>query len=122
MRLWHTGSAGFGNDKDQLAQYAWHYGNSGNKTHPVGELEPNKWGLYDMHGNVWEWVQDWYGKDYYKQSPAVDPKGPESGSIRVFRGGGWSDVAGHCRSVYRYDWPPGARYGYLGFRFLRTAP
>ncbi len=77
-----------------------------------------------MHGNVWEWVQDWYAADYYKQSagtPAVDPSGPTAGSNRVFRGGGWDIAARYCRSAFRdYD-APGSRDHRVGFRVLRTA-
>jgi formylglycine-generating enzyme required for sulfatase activity len=75
-----------------------------------------------MHGNVWEWVQDWYAANYYQNSPAVDPAGPSSGSIRVLRGGGWNSIAGRCRSAIRYHGAPGIRDGILGLRLLRTAP
>ena len=115
-----TTAYSFGNDKSQLSQYAWYGDNSGGQTHPVGKLKPNAWELYDMHGNVWEWVQDWYGP--YTAGAAVDPEGPSSGSNRVIRGGGWDDGAGNCRSTYRVNWPPGYRFGRLGFRLLRQVP
>ncbi|MDR1947004.1 MAG: formylglycine-generating enzyme family protein [Desulfovibrio sp.] len=103
---------------------AWYGGNSGYETHPVGEKEPNAWGLYDMQGNVWEWVQDWYAGNYYAGSPSVDPPGPSSGTLRAKRGGSWSDTAEECRPARRsYDAPddsacgsPGCRIGDLGFR------
>jgi hypothetical protein len=96
-----TSTYSFGDDAGALGRYAW-YGedeNSGS-THPVGQKEPNAWGLYDMHGNVWEWVQDRYGEHYYSNSPAIDPKGPPSG-MRVFRGGFWGNLAKLCRSAGR---------------------
>jgi formylglycine-generating enzyme required for sulfatase activity len=110
----------FGDDEKQLGEYAWYWDNSENKTHPVGEKKPNAWGLYDLHGNVWEWVQDWYGD--YPSEPQSDPSGPESGSARVIRGGGWGDGAGNCRSAYRGGYDPGVRGGNLGFRLARLGP
>ena len=78
------------------------------KTAPVGSYSPNAWGLYDMHGNVWEWCSDWYGKDYYaKANNSRDPEGPSSGSCRVIRGGSWSIGARFCRSAYRIRNYPG---------------
>jgi formylglycine-generating enzyme required for sulfatase activity len=110
----------FGGDEQQLGEYAWYWGNSERKTHPVGEKKPNAWGLYDLHGNVWEWVQDWYGD--YPSEPQSDPSGPESGSNRVIRGGGWVNDAEDCRSAYRDIAEPGDRDGNLGFRLARLGP
>ncbi|WP_089936968.1 SUMF1/EgtB/PvdO family nonheme iron enzyme [Candidatus Entotheonella palauensis] len=107
----------FGSDGRQLDRYAWYADNAGNQTHPVRQREPNAWGLYDMHGNVWEWVQDWYGK--YAVEERADPEGPSAGANRVIRGGGWSSEAWYCRSAYRGYWPPSDRRHDLGFRLLR---
>ena len=111
-----TGAYSFGDDADSLGRYAWYWDNSGEKTHPIGQKEPNAWGLYDMHGNVWGWVQDWYGERYYASSPGTDPKGPSSGSDRVSRGGGWYYNAQYCRSAFRYYFTPGYRFSDNGFR------
>ncbi|MEM8485582.1 MAG: SUMF1/EgtB/PvdO family nonheme iron enzyme [Bacteroidota bacterium] len=110
----------FGDREEQLGAYAWYWENSGKKTHPVGQKQPNPWGLYDMHGNVWEWVEDWYGP--YSSGAQTDPKGLNSGSGRVVRGGGWYDDAGNARSAFRDYWWPDARNLYVGFRVLRTIP
>ena len=89
-----TTAYSFGDDVGQLGNYAWYGDNSNGETHSVGEKGANLWGLYDMHGNVWEWVQDWYGN--YPEGPLTDPTGPESGSYRVVRGGSWGSTAGAC--------------------------
>jgi formylglycine-generating enzyme required for sulfatase activity len=119
-RAGSTTAYSFGDDVTQLGEYAWYDQNAGNTTHPVGQRKPNAWGLYDMHGNVWEWVQDWYGA--YAAATVTDPQGPASGSDHVFRGGGWSISAGPCRAAYRYGAPYGHRLAYLGLRLLRMAP
>jgi formylglycine-generating enzyme required for sulfatase activity len=106
----------FGDDEKELSRCAWYYDNSGKKTHPVGQKYPNVWGLYDVHGNVWEWVQDRYGEEYYAKSPGADPQGPSRGSRRVFRGGSWYDAAMFCRSTSRDYGSPGDRYERNGFR------
>ena len=87
-----------------LVSYAWYRDNS-EETHPVGQMPPNAWGLHDMHGNVWEWVQDWYGDDY-SAGAVVDPQGPTTGDFRVLRGGSWSFDAWNCRSACRIGGEP----------------
>jgi formylglycine-generating enzyme required for sulfatase activity len=108
----------FGDDESQLDEYAWYVRNSGNQTHPVGTKKPNGWGLYDMHGNVWEWCSDWYGK--YPQGEVTDPQGqgPSGASVRVrvYRGGDWHITARYCRSAYRCGNDPSNRFDGLGFR------
>ena len=109
----------FGNEENLLGDYAWYDVNSGSETHPVGQKQPNPWGLYDMHGNVWEWAQDWISN--YSSSPTTDPAGPSSGTYRVVRGGGWVSGAFFLRSAFRLRAAPGFRYGILGFRLVRSA-
>ena len=104
----------------KLEAMAWYDHNSGQMTHPVGAKQPNAWGLYDMHGNVFEWCQDWYDSNYYAQSPSVDPQGSESGTFRVKRGGGWMFSAGFARSAARDLYSPAYRFNFLGFRLVRT--
>ena len=107
----------FGDDESRLAEYAWYDKNSGETTHPVAILKPNDWGLYDMHGNVWEWCQDWHGE--YPNHSVSDPTGPENGAARVIRGGAWLYSAECCRTAYRYGDDPVNRYDDLGFRLVR---
>lgn len=91
----------FGNDSRRLAQYAWTEDNAGQGTHEVGTKRPNPWGLFDMYGNVAEWVHDYYGEVYYQTSPERNPRGPDQGEFRVLRGGGWSSALGDVRSSFR---------------------
>jgi formylglycine-generating enzyme required for sulfatase activity len=92
---------GFGRNAGDLREHAWYSDNSGDRTHPVGQLKPNAWGLYDMLGNVDEWVQDWFALDWYAQSPEIDPQGPAEGTCHVQRGGSWVTPEGITRKEYR---------------------
>ena len=96
-----------------IEQVAWYDGNRGSKTRPVGTKKPNAWGLYDMHGNVWEWCADWYDDSL---SGGTDPSGPSSGVYRVVRGGSWRGNAARCRAAVRSWNPPDSRFDPLGFR------
>lgn len=88
------------------------------RTTAVGSYAPNAWGLYDMHGNLWEWCADWFSPVYYRQSPVEDPPGPEAGTQRVARGGGWYYFAAGCRAAVRYERDPGRRQNTDGFRVV----
>lgn len=104
-RAWSFTDYYFGNDKLKLGDYAWYWKNSDSKTHPVKKKRPNKFGLYDMHGNVWEWTSSLY---------------MSSGSYRVIRGGSWSGCANVLRSTFRDYINPSSRIGNVGARLVRT--
>ena len=112
----------FGDNEGQLGEYAWYNNNSGTgsdkETHPVGQKKPNAWELFDMHGNVCEWCQDWHAD--YPAGPVTDPWGPSSGSFRVNRGGYWFEDPRLCQSGCRQSSTPDHRYFGIGFRLVRT--
>ena len=110
----------FGDDNSTLGNYAWARENSGEKTHPVSSKQPNPWGLYDMHGNVWEWCQDLHGD--YPSGSVTDPTGARFGSSRVLRGGSWAYSAVHCRSANRGGLLTSNRSSSLGFRVCLSSP
>jgi formylglycine-generating enzyme required for sulfatase activity len=115
-----TSKYGFGDSDSHLGDYAWYDRNSGDMTHPVGEKKPNAWGLYDMHGNVWEWCQDWYAKDWYSKGPAKNPLNESYGDMmgRGLRGGSWNSYSSYCRASYRDDDYPYYRSSHIGFRVV----
>jgi formylglycine-generating enzyme required for sulfatase activity len=101
----------------RFGEYGWYDDNSGGRTHPVGQKKPNAWGLYDMHGNVWEWCQDWDGD--YPKGEVKDPKGPSTGEERVMRGGSWDYDAGFARSAGRLRSRSDDQIYNTGFRVAR---
>ncbi len=119
-RAGSTGAYGFGDSDSGLGEHAWYDSNSGYKTHPVGQKRPNAWGLYDMHGNVWEWCQDWYAA--YTGGSVTDALGFPSGVYRVYRGGSWGRYPWDCRSARRDFGSPADRSNSQGFRLARTTP
>ena len=126
-----TTAYSFGDNSSQLEDYGWYLENSqvsysgsysGKGTHPVATKLPNPWGLYDMHGNVWEWVQDIYDSSAYSSHSASDPIYEKSGSGHVLRGGSWIYSAGRPRSAFRSPWSPSLRIVSLGFRVVSAPP
>jgi formylglycine-generating enzyme required for sulfatase activity len=113
-----TSRYSFGDSESKLGDYAWYTDNSGGKTHPVGQKKPNSWGRYDMHGNVWEWVQDAWHSDY-NGAPTDGSAWEDPSTIGVLRGGGWDHDARRCRSAYREPGYPSYRGSDLGFRLLK---
>ena len=109
--------------KRQFLMWTWYPSDDGYVyTAPGGSFKPNRWGLYDMHGNLWEWCSDWYDGSYYAEAGKTDPQGPSSGAGRVLRGGSWGSAPQYCRSATRIDESPDYRYSYgYGFRVVVSA-
>jgi formylglycine-generating enzyme required for sulfatase activity len=124
-----TTAYSFGDNPADLERYAWFKDNCPRWPRPAGQKQPNPFGLHDVHGNVWEWCNDFYAEDTYSHSPERDPTGPKSGNTRVVRGGYWNSRADHCRSSYREHQNPGytdvcfgaETHGFVGFRCVRRA-
>lgn len=111
----------FGDDPKQLERFAWYDHNADHLgAGRVASKKPNPFGLYDMHGNVWERCQDWFSDQWYAKSPATDPLGPLTGARRIARGGAWHYFDLHCRSAYRNNYSPLGRNANIGLRVARS--
>lgn len=113
------GAFGFGDDANLLALHAWTDATAGGRTHPVGSKQANAWGLCDMHGNVWQWCQDWFDEKAYGATGVTDPKGPAAGLLRALRGGSWYSQADRCRAAFRGGNNPTSRFTFVGFRVVK---
>jgi len=120
-RAGSKGKFSFGNNEEQLFQYGWFDRNSDDMTHPAASRSPNAWGIFDMHGNVWEWTQDWYVYSY-RGLPSQNPAGAASGKYKVLRGGSAIDIAETCRSANRFRLEPDRSNTMTGFRCAQSAP
>jgi len=118
-RAWTSTRFSYGDDPDytNLTNYAWYWPNSGQQSHPVGQKLPNPWGLYDMHGNVWEWCQDFWSTRL-PGGISLDPQGPTDGNYRVLCPGRWSSADRYCRSAQRFSEPPYYSLYNIGFRVV----
>ncbi len=106
----------FGDDQDELPKYGWHNKNAGGKSHPVGTLLPNPFGLFDMHGNLYEWCRDYFDEKWYGETSTNDPRGPSAGYARMIRGGSWANDVSNCRNAYRNQVTQVHRAAHNGFR------
>jgi formylglycine-generating enzyme required for sulfatase activity len=110
----------FGDDPEKLADYGWHNRNSQNRARAVGLKPANPFGLHDMHGNVWEWCNDWMDNTWYAKSPTIDPQGPPTGALHAARGGSFYDTISFCRAAFRRNLAgPAFRGNSAGFRVVR---
>jgi formylglycine-generating enzyme len=103
---------------DNLAEVGWYWANSKEKTHPVGLKKPNELNIYDMTGNVWEWTQDWFGEEYYAESPNLNPRGPATGVKKILRGASWYSLFEYCHLTFRSHGNPDYKFNHIGMRLV----